>query len=128
MTKEVFVVAAVIENERKEILCALRSETMPLPNVWEFPGGKVEKGENPKEALKREIREELGCLIEVHEKVAETRYGHIYLHTYNAAIKEGTPKAKEHAEIRWMPISKLSSLRWAPADLPTVEALLEKNR
>lgn len=56
--KKITVVAAVIENERNEILCALRSPKMSSPNLWEFPGGKIEEGEKPKEALIREIKEE----------------------------------------------------------------------
>ena len=61
MEKRVKVVAAIIENEQNEILCALRSPVMSLPNKWEFPGGKVEKGEDIYSALEREISEELGC-------------------------------------------------------------------
>lgn len=64
MKKTVKVVAAIIENENKEILCALRSPNMALPNMWEFPGGKVEKGEDLSTALKRESNEELRCHIE----------------------------------------------------------------
>lgn len=62
MTKQkrtVKVVAAAIENENKEILCALRSPRMSLPNVWEFPGGKAEEGEDIFQALQRGIKEEL---------------------------------------------------------------------
>ncbi|WP_035099344.1 (deoxy)nucleoside triphosphate pyrophosphohydrolase [Anoxybacteroides tepidamans] len=127
---ELLVVGAVIENERGEILCALRSETMSLQHVWEFPGGKVEQGESSEEALVREIYEELGCLIKVHEKIAETRYDNgkviICLHTYKASIIEGVPVAKEHAEIKWVSRADLPALHWAPADVPTVEALCEE--
>lgn len=68
MKKKVSVVGAVIFNEQNEILCALRSPTMLLPNYWEFPGGKIDEGEAPEEALLREIKEELGCFITVGEK------------------------------------------------------------
>ena len=64
MKKTVKVVAAVIENEENELLCALRSQDMSIPNMWEFPGGKVEKDEDVHTALKREIEEELSCQIE----------------------------------------------------------------
>jgi 8-oxo-dGTP diphosphatase len=127
--KTIRVVGAVIYNEQKEILCALRSPEMSLPNLWEFPGGKIEEGENPEEALVREIREELGCTIEVYEKIEEVHHEYpnviVNLLTYKAKIVEGEPKAKEHAELKWMPFQELHSLEWAPADIPTVEALLE---
>ena len=58
MKKTIKVVAAIIENENNEILCALRSPEMTLPNQWEFPGGKVEQGESLFEAIEREIKEE----------------------------------------------------------------------
>jgi 8-oxo-dGTP diphosphatase len=127
--KTVRVVGAVIYNEQNEILCALRSPEMSLPNLWEFPGGKIEDGENPEEALVREIREELGCTIEVYEKIEEVHHEYpnviVNLLTYKAKIVEGEPKAKEHAELKWMPLQELHSLEWAPADIPTVDALLK---
>ena len=70
MKKFVKVVGAVIENDKGEILCALRSPSMTLPNLWEFPGGKIEEGEQPEQTLAREIQEELECQIEVHNLVA----------------------------------------------------------
>ena len=57
MKKSIKVVAAIIENDNNEILCALRSPSMSLPNMWEFPGGKVEEGESLGAAIEREIRE-----------------------------------------------------------------------
>lgn len=125
--KTVRVVGAVIYNEQNEILCALRSPEMSLPNLWEFPGGKIEEGENPEESLVREIQEELECTIEVYEKIEEVYHEYpnviVNLLTYKAKIIEGEPKAKEHAELKWMPLQELRSLEWAPADIPTVEAL-----
>ena len=67
MKKVVDVVGAIIENEKEEILCALRSKNMSLANFWEFPGGKIEQGETVKEAIVREIHEELDCTIEFIE-------------------------------------------------------------
>ena len=130
MVKEcVRVVGAVIYNERNEILCALRSPEMSLPNLWEFPGGKIEEAEKPEEALVREIKEELGCMITVYEKIAEVHHEYpniiVNLLTYKARIIDGEPNAKEHAQLKWVPLQNLDSLNWAPADIPTVKALLK---
>lgn len=127
MKKRVSVVGAVIFNERNEVLCALRSPKMSLPNYWEFPGGKINEGEMPQEALIREIKEELGCLISVGEKIEEVdhEYENIIAHlaTYKTYIESGIPKALEHADLKWVQIKKLLELKWAPADIPTVDIL-----
>ncbi|KXO03089.1 DNA mismatch repair protein MutT [Bacillus thuringiensis] len=127
MKKRVSVVGAVIFNEKNEILCALRSPTMSLPNYWEFPGGKINEGEMPQETLIREIKEELGCLISVGEKIEEVdhEYENIIVHlaTYKAYIESGIPKALEHADLKWVQIKKLLELKWVPADIPTVDIL-----
>ena len=128
MKKKVKVVGAVMENEKGQILCALRSPEMALPNLWEFPGGKIEEGEKPEETLVREIEEELECQIEVGELVANIVHEYptfiINLITYKAKITNGTPIATEHAELRWVPLKDLRTLEWAPADVPTIDALL----
>ncbi|OLO40426.1 DNA mismatch repair protein MutT [Alkalihalophilus pseudofirmus] len=128
--KTIEVVGAVIMNEQNQILCALRSETMSMPNHWEFPGGKLEEGENREEALIREIDEELGCKIQVKEKVTDTHHQTeavvVHLHTYVAKVTEGNPKAREHAQLKWVKVNELSQLHWAPADLPTVALLQRK--
>ncbi|WP_075618872.1 (deoxy)nucleoside triphosphate pyrophosphohydrolase [Paenisporosarcina indica] len=122
------VVGAIIINDKKEILCALRSEKMALPNLWEFPGGKIEHGESHEKALIREIREELSCEIEVHQFVEDTVYEYetftINLITYISKVINGTPFASEHAELKWVPIQELLTLEWAPADIPAVNKLL----
>lgn len=126
--KKVHVCGAVIRDDQNQILCALRSPSMSLPNMWEFPGGKIELGEDPKDALVREIKEELGCTIEVFERIAEVEHIYpnliVHLLTYESKIISGTPTAKEHAKIEWIPLNNLRSLNWAPADLPTVDKLL----
>ncbi|MCU7756952.1 (deoxy)nucleoside triphosphate pyrophosphohydrolase (plasmid) [Bacillus cereus] len=127
MKRRISVVGAVIFNENNEVLCALRSPTMTLPNYWEFPGGKINKGEEPQAALVREIKEELGCAITVDEKVEEIEYEYetiiVHLTTYKAQILEGIPKALEHTELKWVSVKDLNNLNWAPADIPTVESL-----
>ncbi|WP_252504791.1 (deoxy)nucleoside triphosphate pyrophosphohydrolase [Sporosarcina sp. Marseille-Q4943] len=127
MKKKVHVVGAVIENKDGEIMAALRGPDMSLPNYWEFPGGKIEANETKQEALKREIYEELGCIIEVLEPVEDTTYEYenviVRLETFMAKVVEGTPKVSEHADLKWIPREKLFSLNWAPADIPAIEKL-----
>lgn len=131
MKKKVKVVAAVIE-EKGKVLCALRSAGMSIPNVWEFPGGKVEKGESLQKALEREIEEELGCTIEAgnifHDHTHEYEAAVVQLIALKAELTAGSPKAREHEEILWLPKESLSSLVWAPADIPAVEALIEEKK
>lgn len=118
----------MIQNDNNMILCALRSPIMSLANLWEFPGGKLEEGENAQEALVREIEEELGCKIEAGEVIADIHHEYekviVNLISIRAKIVDGEPVAKEHAELRWVPVSELESLEWAPADLPTLTALV----
>ncbi|MFC0560738.1 (deoxy)nucleoside triphosphate pyrophosphohydrolase [Halalkalibacter alkalisediminis] len=125
--REVTVVGAVIQDESKRVLCALRSKEMILANYWEFPGGKVEKGENYPEALTREIQEELGCTVLVEKKITEVTHDYdnmrVHLHTYLCRIRNGNPVAKEHAKIQWVELDQLHQLNWAPADIPTLQII-----
>ncbi|WP_440657248.1 (deoxy)nucleoside triphosphate pyrophosphohydrolase [Bacillus subtilis] len=109
MKKTIKVAAAVIKNDKDMILCALRSPIMSLANLWEFPGGKLEEGENAREALVREIHEELGCKIEAGEIIADIHHEYekviVNLISIQAKIVEDEPVAKEHAELRWVPVS-----------------------
>lgn len=130
MKKTVHVVGAIIENDKKEIFCALRSPVMTLANYWEFPGGKIEPGETPEQALAREIIEELNCSIEVGKKVEDTTYEYekviVRLETYKAKLVTGEPVALEHAETKWVPREQLLQLNFAPADIPAVEKLIRE--
>ncbi len=80
MKKTVRVVGAIILSEADEVLCALRSPEMSLPNYWEFPGGKIDAGETPEEALVREIKEELDTVVEVKELLDTVEYDYPNFH------------------------------------------------
>ena len=126
--KLVEVVAAVIENENNEILCALRSPIMTLPNMWEFPGGKVEEGESLYTAIEREIKEELKCSIKAIEIIGENRHEYEKIIVNLTAIKcnlvEGEPVAYEHSKLIYLNKENLESLVWAPADIPLVKKVI----
>lgn len=124
--KNIHVVGAVIVKDDK-ILCAQRGNTKTLAEMWEFPGGKIEQGESPEEALKREIKEEMHCKIEVGEQVDHTVYeydfGIVHLTTCYCKLLEGEPVLTEHKAIKWLHKDELPLLEWAPADIPAVEKL-----
>ena len=130
--KLVEVVAAVIENENNEILCALRSPVMVLPNMWEFPGGKIEKGESEYEAIEREIKEELKCSVKATEINGKNTHEYENIIVSLTAIKcilvEGEPIADEHSKLIYLKKENLKSLIWAPADIPLVEKVISSNR
>ena len=131
MKKIVKVVAAIIENEENEILCALRSPEMSIPNMWEFPGGKVEKGEDLYSAIEREIAEELNCKVIANDIFNENTHEYdtfiITLISIKCTLVERTPISKEHSKLIWLKRENLSSLKWAPADIPAVKQLIHEN-
>lgn len=126
MKKNIYVVGAIIEKEKK-ILCAQRSKKMSLPLLWEFPGGKIEPGETPENALMREIQEEMNCSIKVKKQVEHTVYeydfGIVHLTTFLCSIIEGSPALLEHEKMEWLSVKELHTLKWAPADIPAVNKL-----
>lgn len=130
MKKIIKVVGAIIENDNNEILCALRSPEMILPNLWEFPGGKVEENENLEEAIIREIYEELECTIEFKEVFNDNTHEYekfiVNLITIKCKIKTGTPLPSEHSKLLWLKRENLDSLKWAPADISAVEELIKE--
>lgn len=123
---QIHVVGAVVVEDG-QVLCAQRGAEGSLPGLWEFPGGKVEPGESPAEALAREMQEELGCVVEVGKEVTTTSheydFGIVTLTTFYCRLIAGTPQAKEHAAIAWLVPTDLMTLPWAPADLPAVELI-----
>lgn len=127
MSKKIInVVAAAIEKDGK-IFCAQRPEGKSLGGYWEFPGGKLEEGESPEEALIREIHEELNSQIEIISFVNEASYdydfGTVVMKTFHAKLVSGNLDLLEHQDSTWLEPSRLKTLNWAPVDRPAVELL-----
>ena len=120
--KETKVVAAVIEQ--KGSVLATQRGYGDYKGRWEFPGGKIEEGESPEEALKREIREELGIEIEVGEYLTTVEYDypafHLSMECYMSRIEDGDIILKEHEASRWLNRDELLTVDWLPADIEVV--------
>lgn len=126
--RHIEVVGAVL-TRGQTVLTAQRSKNMTMPGHWEFPGGKIEPGETPEEALTRELQEELACVIEVGQPIETTVYeydfGIVSLTTFHCTLLSGEPVPIEHSQIRWVCAAELHTLNWAPADLPTTQRVME---
>lgn len=129
--KEVAVVGAAIVRDGT-VLCAQRGAHGLLPMLWEFPGGKIEPGESARDALEREIHEELRCQVAVGPEVTTTVHAYdfatVSLTTFFCSLRDGEPELLEHAQTVWLPPEQLSSLQWAPADVPAVQIVAERLR
>ena len=119
-------VAAAIIREGDRILATQRGYG-PYKDYWEFPGGKIEPGETPADALRREIREELtvGIRVERHFMTVEYDYPafHLSMDCFLAAVEEGELKLMEHESAAWLSKDRLRSVNWLPADLAVMEKL-----
>ena len=123
--KSIRVVAAVIrDNDR---IFATQRGYGNYKGWWEFPGGKIEAGETPQEALKREIREELDTLVEVGDLIACVEYDypefHLSMDCFWCTILEGNLHLNEAEDARWLTKENLMSVKWLPADLEVLEII-----
>ncbi|MBN7811494.1 (deoxy)nucleoside triphosphate pyrophosphohydrolase [Algoriphagus sp. H41] len=120
------VTCALIIHDGK-VLAAQRSEGMDLPGKWEFPGGKVEEGEDPRDCLARELREELSIEVIVGEALAPSDFSYptkiIRLLPFLAVWKAGAIRLQEHSQVAWLGRESLFSVDWAEADIPIVHDL-----
>ncbi|MGO1838725.1 MAG: (deoxy)nucleoside triphosphate pyrophosphohydrolase [Candidatus Microbacterium stercoravium] len=126
--KQINVVGAVIAKDGK-VLCAQRGKG-PLAGLWEFPGGKIEPDESARDALKREITEELLCTVTVGDEITTTtheyNFGIVKLTTFLCELIDGSPALTEHTEVRWLKPAQMNDLAWAPADIPAVDLVRER--
>ena len=126
--KTVNVVAAIIRDGNK--IFATQRGYGEFKDGWEFPGGKVEAGETPQAALKREIEEELETEIEVGEYLTTIEYDyptfHLSMKCYWARIIEGKPVLLEHEAAKWLTVDTIDSVEWLPADLTIIELVKEQ--
>ena len=122
----IHVVGALIWQGDRFMICQ-RPPHKKRGLLWEFVGGKVEPGETRQQALIRECHEELDVTVRVGDLFLEVdhRYPdiHILLSVYHAEITEGTPVLKEHADLKWIPVSEIDHYTFCPADGPVLEAL-----
>jgi 8-oxo-dGTP diphosphatase len=128
--KKHYIVSAAIIIENKRILCVQRNKGKYdyISYKYEFPGGKLEKGENEEQALKREIAEELNLEINVSEKFLVVTHEYLdfnlTMHSYLCKANADKLVLKEHIDAKWLLKNELNELDWAAADLPIVSKLI----
>lgn len=127
--KIVKVVAAVICDsikEKKKIFATARGYG-DLKGGWEFPGGKIEEGETPEQALEREIREELDTIIEVGPYIDTIEYDyptfHLSMDCFYCEVKEGHLELKEAEAAKWLTKETIDEVNWLPADITLIDKI-----
>lgn len=126
--KTVRVVAAVIRKDNK--IFATQRGYGEFKDGWEFPGGKIEEGETPEQALAREIKEELDIDINVGELIDTIEFDypnfHLSMDCFWCEIVQGELKLREHESAKWLSKEKLYTVDWLPADVGLIEKIQEK--
>ena len=131
--KKHYTVSAAIIVENKKILCVQRNKGKYdyISYKYEFPGGKLEEGENEEDALKREISEELNLEIDVAQKFLVVTHEYLdfdlTMHSYLCKANTEQLVLKEHIDAKWLYKNELIELDWAAADLPIVSKLINTN-
>ena len=130
MPREITVVAAVIRDSEGRVLLTQRPQGRHMGGLWEFPGGKVNAGESPPDALVRECREELGIDVEIENPLTFAMHEEtglrILLLFYRARIASGEPRGHEGQAVLWVPVEELPSYPTPPADAELVRQLADR--
>ena len=128
--KTVEVAAAVICDGNKILSC--QRNYGEFKDGWEFPGGKIESGETAKEAVVRELREELGVAIGDLERLCDIEYDydtfHLHMTCFMCRIVEGVIEERVHEDMAWLDAAHLWDVAWLPADVEVVKLLEERLR
>lgn len=123
--KTLHVVAAIIR--RGDYIFATQRGYGDYKDWWEFPGGKIEPGETPEEALIREIKEELDTDINVDKYIATVEYDYpsfyLIMECFWCSIEHGELKLLEHEAAKWLPLDNLRQVNWLPADVEVIEKI-----
>ena len=126
--KSIEVVAAIIRKGEK--VFATQRGYGEWKDWWEFPGGKIEQGESPEEALCREIREELSAEISVERFVCTVEYDypkfHLTMHCYLCSLQTEALHLNEHEAARWLTSEEMDSVEWLPADREVLKVLFAR--
>ena len=124
--KQIEVVAAILHDSENRIFATQRGSG-DWKDWWEFPGGKIEPGETPEQALKREIWEELETRIVVERFVQTVEWDypkfHLTMHCFFCHVESGNLTLKEHEAAKWLSPNELDSVQWLPADWEIIEKL-----
>ena len=127
--KTIHVAAAIIRDGER--IFATQRGYGPWKDGWEFPGGKIEPGETPEQALEREIREELDAEIEIGEPAGRVEYDypdfHLSMDCFFCTLRSGRLTLKEHEAARWLAPEELDTVSWLPADLSLIERLRSRS-
>ena len=134
MAKKIIKVAgvAIIDQDKNKVLAGKRNADRLVGGMWKFPGGKIEKGETPQEAAKRELKEEFHDEVQIGPQLGETvsyeyDFGIVKLTVFFAKLLTNNFDLVAHSEVEWLSADEVQKLNWAPADAPLVKELARTN-
>ena len=124
------VTCAIIQRRDGKILAAQRARSTHLPLKWEFPGGKVDEGEDPEMCIIRELEEELGVTVRIVDRLKSNIHHYdeksVRLIPFWCDIEQGRPRSLEHEQIKWVSVDLLETLDWCAAAVPIVTVVIRR--